>query len=510
MKTLKKLFSIFLALIVVCSMTLTAFAAEITVQKAVKGETYKAYKIFDVVYSGDNYSYTMTSDNLWKSVIEAYKYDAEGAAAIEKPFTLTASAADPNLFIVTVAEGFNTEAHAAHLADYLAANIGDIPAAETVVAGGTEEAGVAVFETLTPGYYFVDTTLGALCALFTNDDSYEVKEKNTAPGVDKELDDPYLQIGDPVNYTVTITDSKGTDKAFVLHDEMEDGLTLQQDTFALSVVKADGSAGTITESDYTITYPETCSDETVNKNCDFEITFTDAFVASLAEGDKVVVTFTAILNGEAEIAEETNTNTVVLRYSAQLSQDSVEALSFKFDLDKTDGEGKALTGAEFELYAENEGGVAIALVVEDGVYRVATAEEIEADKTAAEGEKKTTTTIVVDENGQATVKGLDAKSYWLEETKAPAGYNPLAARQELQLFTTTGEGDEAVVTGTNLIRGVDENNEATYGVQVINETGMVLPETGGMGTTVFYVVGSILLFGATALLITKKRMGAEK
>ena len=162
-----------------------------------------------------------------------------------------------------------------------------------------------------------------------------------------------------------------------------------------------------------------------------------------------------------------------------------------FDIIKTDSSKKVLTGAKFELYDAVTGGSKIDLVkVSDGVYRVATATE-----KSTEG-----FTSAVIEAGKATVKGLDANTiYWLEETEAPAGYNKLASRVRVEIeeanLTTTMTGD-TWATGNG-------------GVQITNQAGTELPSTGGMGTTIFYVLGSILAVGAIVLLVTKKRMSAS-
>lgn len=162
-----------------------------------------------------------------------------------------------------------------------------------------------------------------------------------------------------------------------------------------------------------------------------------------------------------------------------------------FDIIKTDSSMKVLNGAKFELHDAQTAGNKIDLVkVSDGVYRVATATE-----KGAEG-----FTSAVIEAGKATVKGLDAgTTYWLEETEAPAGYNKLAGRVEVKIentnLTTTMTGDTWA--------------QGNGGVQITNNSGALLPSTGGMGTTIFYVLGSVLVLGAVVLLVTKKRMSTN-
>ena len=162
-----------------------------------------------------------------------------------------------------------------------------------------------------------------------------------------------------------------------------------------------------------------------------------------------------------------------------------------FDIIKTDSSMKVLNGAKFELYDAQTAGNKIDLVkVSDGVYRVATATEKNAEGF----------TSAVIEAGKATVKGLDANTtYWLEETEAPAGYNKLAGRVEVK------------IENSNLTTNMTGDTWATDngGVQITNKTGTELPSTGGMGTTLFYTLGSILVLGAGILLVTKKRMSEK-
>ena len=153
----------------------------------------------------------------------------------------------------------------------------------------------------------------------------------------------------------------------------------------------------------------------------------------------------------------------------------------------TNGENNAetpLAGATFTLSKNADGSNPIALVSEgNNVYRVA--------KT---GETGTVTAITTDETGKFTIKRLDADTYYLTETAAPAGYNKLAGPITIVI------GENGVVNGTTEApQGVDE-------VKVLNQSGTELPSTGGMGTTIFYVLGSILVLGAAVLLITRKRM----
>ena len=148
----------------------------------------------------------------------------------------------------------------------------------------------------------------------------------------------------------------------------------------------------------------------------------------------------------------------------------------------------ALAGATFTLSKNADGSNPIALVSKgNNVYRVA--------KT---GETGTVTEITTDATGKFTIEGLDADTYYLTETAAPAGYNKLA-------------GPVTIVIGANgVVNGTTEASQGVDEVKVLNQSGTELPSTGGIGTTVFYVVGGLLVVGAFILLVSKRRVGAEK
>ena len=454
---MKRFATILLALVMILSLAAPAFAAEITVENAKAGETYNAYKIFDVTISeGDTaYAYTIAANSEWKDVIANYKVGDEAV------FTLTPSANDANVLVVT----YKGTIDGAALAKYL----DDNKTGKTVNAAVTaSEDGVAKFTNLAAGYYFVDTTLGSLCSLFTTDSTVKLEEKNTIPSLTKTQSDNVLQIGEEVTYTITVTDAKGTDTAIIVHDKMEAGLTLVENSFEIKAGDA-----VVASENYTI-------NTTPDDGCTFEIVFTAEYVKSLAENAQVVITYKAKLDKDAEIAPETNDNSAWLTYSEQTTEkETVELSTYKFDLDKVDSADKALAGAKFKLYdAETNGNVIKVVATETaGVYRVADATETGIEE------------METDADGKLTVIGLDAKVYWLEETVAPAGYNKLTAREKVDL------------SNGNVLRG-----EGAYGVKVVNQSGSELPSTGGMGTTLFYLFGGILVLASVVLLVTKKRM----
>ena len=192
-----------------------------------------------------------------------------------------------------------------------------------------------------------------------------------------------------------------------------------------------------------------------------------------------------MLNRNAVVAGEGNPNETELQYGDDnyTESDSTKTYTFGFDIVKTDEEHNLLDGAEFKVYDAATGGNEVAVVLmDDGTtYRRARADE--------------TGVPIVVKNGQVRVVGFDNGTYYLEETVAPNGYNKLSNRKA---FTISDANLDALFND-----GVFSTDS---GVHVVNKTGSMLPETGGIGTTIFYVLGGALVLGAGVALVTKKRM----
>lgn len=450
----KKLFSLALTLVMALSLAVPAMAADINVSNAVDGQTYNAYKLFDVTQSGENYSYYLENTET------ALKTLLEGAGLSFRP------SADGSRYYVT--DGLDSTADAANLAAYLNENVGSLgdPDGTAVAAEGA-----ANITNLDAGYYFVTTSVGSLCILNTTG-AVDIAEKNEEPTVEKKVvtDDTKVgtnsvEIGDTVDYEIVVTIQPGAEN-YILHDEMSAGLTLKPETIEVA-----GTENTNYE----------LKTSGITDDCDFEISFHQDYLDTITTATKITITYSATVNANAQVGTDPNTNEAILNYGENndvtTTPAKTETFTYDFAISKVDSESQPLTGAEFSLYAQETGGDPIALVDNgNGNYRVATDEEIAtADAT--------TTTIVVNGGGKATVSGLAGKTYWLEETKAPDGYNMLENRQKVAFDTNDLED----VTITNL-------------------AGDVLPATGGMGTTIFYALGGTLVVAAAVLLITKKRM----
>lgn len=547
MKTGKRIASVVLMIMMLVTMALPALGADptytITINGAIEGETYTAYKIFDVTYSGDNYAYTIHKTNAFYDVIAEYTYEYdETTEGKEKVFTLT-KIGDTPIYNVEIADAVkNDENMAADLAQCLSkayANMTEPPASGVTGTHSTT--------TTTPptnfvtfdldeegaGYYFVTTTVGTLCFLNTTAPTLTITEKNKVPTIEKKVkegddwvDENDAEFNEKVEFKTTIYAKKGAVK-YVLHDKMDAGFTFDSGSVVVKVgdtplVKYDSAEeekAKNSEEEYKYDYTLTTTDLT--DGCTFEIKFEQTYLDTITSDTNIVVEYSAILNENAFIFEgktgsdvdkDVNKNTAKLNYGSTSScEDSTKTKTYEFDVVKTgplshtieestDGESEpkktsyynVLDGAEFKLYDKKIEIKLVAVKDDDEkilYYRVATDEEMKEEGFASASIKA----------GVAKIKGLEAGIYYLSETVAPAGHNPLSEKVTVEV----GSGNPS-----NLINKTEgtEYKDTDGGVHVINNTGTELPATGGIGTTIFYCAGAALTLGALVLLITKKRM----
>lgn len=462
MKLFKKLTSILLAMAMMLAMGAAAFAAN----EPVSGEEYKAYKIFDATIKSENQaSYSIANDSAWLTDVQAY------ANTSSNGLTLTQTA-DNTGYLVTIDENsFDAGAFAAYLKTKTSGKTENGKGTATKVEGANT--GTVSITGLEDGYYLVTSSLGAVCQL-TTAGTLTVVEKNTIPNVEKTTDtnSAYAAIGDKIPYTITITDGTGTNKAITLHDQMSTGLTFNSDI----EIKVNGTA--VGASNYTLKTGTEAGNDT------FNIVFNDDYIASLNAGDKIVVTYSATVNKDA-INVNQMTNTASIDYSNQSNTDTstVTTKTNSFQVKKyaaNDSNKANLAGATFKLTDDNNTVIKL-IKIDDTNYRV-----------AEENEENSVETFTTVDSGNITIKGVDSdKTYKLVETVAPNGYNLL-----------TGP---VTVGGEN---GISAENTTIE--EVPNSAGQTLPTTGGMGTTLLYTVGALLVLGAGVTLVVRRRMNAAK
>ena len=490
MKHARNLTSLLLALVMVFALAVTVAADEttgttgtgsITVDNPIEGQTYTAYKIFDVVYDGatpKHYSYTIEGGSEWFKTVETYA-NTEGSG-----LTLTL-VKGTTTYVVTTTDAFS----APPFADALKAAVNRKTGRTLAVAGGK-----ATVTGLDLGYYFVTSSTDALCNLTTTNPAVIIHDKNEMP-FEKKDDKVSAEVGETVNYTIKgkVPDHTGFTKyTYLITDTMSEGLTFKQDV-TVTV------GGTDVTSACTITYNV---DNNANK---FTVSIP---VRDYTIGAEILVTYTALVNENAVAkisknsatltysnnpsdSTKTDTTTTVEEtvYSSKIAIEKVEKLA----ADAT-ATPKKLKDAEFVLY-KNAPTDADPNAIQ--YYKkwddTDTTKAVSWVNTIAEA-----TTVKTDENGEASFEGLANGTYYLVETKAPAGYNQLTEAQKVEVHD--GEHNAPVTSETQL----------TVTAKVENQAGTLLPSTGGMGTTIFYVLGAVLVVGAGVLLVTKKRMSQSE
>ena len=469
---MKKVWAFMLAIMLVLAMNVTVLASEgepeattkndsITVTNAKPGETYELYKLFDLKVNSETdptaYTYTVNSD--WAA------FFAAGGAG-EQYVTINDAGA-----VTAISD-------AAALAKAAAAWTGK-PAPKQTVGPLAADATTAEFTGLEDGYWLITSTMGTIAMTETTPDkeAVTVNEKNPEETIEKKViedatdapvDENDVQIGDLVTFQSTVKLVKGT-RNVVVHDKMDNGLTYTAGSVTI--------AGLTKETEYTVNERPTDGDT-------FDITFDQNWIDELDFGDEgykeYVITYTATVNENAvvkdengvAIVDENNKTHVSFGDGTNSTEDSTTTTTHKFSVfkhatDKTDN----LAGAVFSL--KKNGTVVKLIKLDDNNYRVANGDE----KGAVE-------TFITVADGDIVIWGVDSDNdYTLEEITPPDGYNKLTA--EVKVTVNAGNGTR---------------------IDVENKAGSELPSTGGAGRTLLYVVGSVLVIGASVLLIARRRM----
>lgn len=566
MRKAKKLAAVLLSLTMAMLLTIPAFAAEnysITIQNDKTGHTYEAYQIFtgDVssdAQQGGNVEGPILSNIVWGRGVNGAGLLAALKEADAEKYGQCEDAAD-------VAEALGAENAAA--AD--AAAFAEIAAEHLTDATGTANApvdGNYVIEGLPAGYYLVKDQDGSLegdadaateyivqvlgnVAMEPKDSDIPTVEKKVSEE-DYHQDDGYgttyndvadWDIGDSVPFKLigSIPDMSAYDTyEYIFTDTLSNGLTLQEGTVRVYIaLNRDDEVRDYTPltegEDYTLTL-----NNVANGGGSFSIAFDDLKTAPYVDqGNRnfVIVTYDATLNANAEIGLDGNPNDVYLEFSnnpngdgrGRTAEDTVIVFTYELDGTKVDGENAEtkLEGAEFVLLngghtrvAHIENGKLVGWIALPEGYDDNNYNEIPYE--AWQTLNGTTSVIMTSAaEGAFGVSGLDDGTYYLMEIKAPTGYNLLenALRLDIAAATANGQtwaGDPAAALTALTIdvdQGGAQNGDVGTGavaLTVANNQGATLPETGGMGTTLFYVIGGLLVAGAGILLVVRLRMRA--
>ena len=479
MKKMKKLFAMLIAMVMVLGMSMSVFAAaptsgSITVNPNYKGQTYTLYKLFDA-------KMTYAEDGTLKAV--TYQVP-EGKTLPEdnKWFEL-----NDNGNVVAkagVADDWAKDAEAIAWAKSFGTQVGS-----EITAASDNDANVK-WDELGWGYYFVTSSLGSFIGIDTDNPDVTIKDKNTPPSIDKSItgvagedvafvatateettdtgtgakEQAIAQIGDTVSYKLVVNVQPGGYN-YVITDTLTN-LKIKADSF-----KVGGAA--IAENEKVDATGTTITDEAST----FTIKLSQTYLDSLKEATDLEITYDAVLDTSAAVADEANPNTVKLTYGTSpdnKSEDQAKVWTAKVNVEKKaeTETGDPLPGAGFKL--KNSEGKFYKWDATTGVTWV---EEAQADE------------IFTGADGMLTqeFKGLKTGAYTLVESTVPDGYN---------------KHDDTTVTITN--EDVTAENLAQTKI-VVNKAGAVLPSTGGMGTTIFYALGAVLVIGAGVILATRRR-----
>ncbi len=538
MKRMKKILSILLSVVMVMAMGITAFAEDddasgegqtgtttpqtysVTITNATG--TYEIYQVF----TGDLDTTTNTLSNVkWGKDVNAFTYATKDKTDNEE------------------AKSSNK---ASEIAEYLATKDNDSTVAKdfakkainNVKSGSkSEEAiatdGTATFTNLTAGYYVVKNTSVA------DDESYteyilqvvgnvsvankanvpefekKVKDTNDTTGTTTDWQDSAdYDIGDVIPFRLKGTIADNYDEYstyyYAFHDQEETGLTFKEIT---SVYVMNGTQKKeLTADQYEV------KTTGLSDGCSFEVVFnnlkdlTDESGATIVNKDsKIYVEYTSTLNNQAVLGNQGNVNQAKLEFSnnpngegkGNTPWDNVIVFTYKVVIDKVDDSNQPLTGAEFTLTKK------VAKKDSDGNV-------VNGQDGKPEYDAKTVAVVKSDEGTKFTFKGLDDGDYILTETATPAGFNTIdpitftvTATHEI-VWTTQNRTDVLTDLKGDKVTGeitfTSDKSDGSLTATVINKKGSVLPSTGGIGTTIFYVVGAILMIGAGVILVSRRRV----
>ena len=487
MKYVKKLIMLATALVMVLTCMVPAVMADgtdgtITLTNAAVGKEYQAYQILDATYSGDKIAYTTKNPELFSSAPDVWQVQ---------------ETADANgNYSVRQADGATVSTISAWIAENLAAFTPINPTDGVDADNKTAVDDTVTWSGLAYGYYYITSGLGTAVTVNSVMSNPTVIDKNITNPSDavKESDSATAQIGDTVSFKVTFTATNYITGS--AEDAGVEAVTTQQVTSYTVSDRADGYDYLIDaehpvtvrvgeRETFTVTAEPTQQEAASVGTLEFTIPWADERGNPLyLYSETVTVTYYGVVNAFAHdgLAE----NTVAVRNSTgtHTLTANTETAAYSLTINKTDDQNRPLTGATFVLHRNANKDAAVALVEitdpDSGpaeatrYYRVAETEETGVT---------TSIELTKDTYSTAVIYGLDgADTYFLEETQAPEGYNKLPSAVEHPM----------------------ENSNGIENVQ--NVAGVVLPSTGGMGTTVFYILGGVMVIGALVVLVTNKRM----
>lgn len=519
MKLVKKILALVLVAVMMMAMGITAFAdgtdGKVTIENATVGVTYKAYKVFDATYNGDSIAYTV-NQTLFTAL-----GGTEGTDLTSGPFTISGTKDSAGNFNVRLT---NSSTPADTIASWIDSNLTKFTEVTATSGLGTDKkatGNTVEFGNLAYGYYYVTSGLGTVVTIDSAKSEVTIKDKNSQEpeepakvitaedavidgsdetGLDTAAND--AAVGTTQSFKVTynatnwVTKGSGSNvssekvTAFNIEDQPTN-MTIDSGSINVTVgatqVITNGAVVNNTQ------YPATVSVASGDAGkLSITITWVDGqgnSIYAAKDGNStipVTLTYKAVVLASAATQSAKNAVTVTYNRSGGANPESVggdttTTDTYHFTLKKVDANDTSvgLKGAKFELTLGTTKVSFIDVKGDGSVYRVAVA-----------GETGATTTIDMKENTSIEIQGLDKKDYTLTEIEAPKGYNLLTSPY--------------TVEGSKLAKATE--SAANYTLSVENNAGTELPTTGGIGTTIFYIMGSILVLGAGVVLVTRRRI----
>ena len=488
MKLIKKIAAIMFAFMMVFSLSTNVNAesgkyedsdGKITISNAVKDQTYTIYRMLKLEsFDGNNYSYTL--ENGWDNFIST----GAGKDYLEKNsdgYIIFKSEKNNETDMRLFAKAAFAYAKTAKLND---------DAKKSIKAPSTS----VTFEGLPLGYYVVGSTVGSLCELKTTNKEVTITDKNDTPTVEKKIvkynedhsenlvDSNSANIGEEVVFKTTI-DIKPGAKNYILHDKMDSHLRYD----CILQIHDNNDDNIAADTGYVVK-----TTGLTDADCTFELSFTEAFYANNRDNidtkklNKIYVYYQATVKDDAVVKQEMKNNTYLTfgENNTKSNEDYTTTKTFEIPVFKYTGTDTALAGAKFILSTDpncTDSTKTLKFKLNsDNKYRYDT---------------NGTTELASLTDGMIHIEGIKAGTYYLKETEAPKGYNLLKTIQKIEILE---DGS---------IKLNDTENKGSVRVQ--NNKGSLLPSTGGMGTTLIYLIGGALVLGSGIVLANKKRAKAK-
>lgn len=514
MKKLSKILVAVMVIAMLATFAVPAFAADtgsITINNAIVGQVYTIYKMADLeTYdaSAGNYSYKV--NDYWKTFFQSHSVNVDETNHL--------------VYNNTIVNATNFAAAAVAYATAAEANSTNTPSVSITATSTT-----VVFENLDLGYYCIDSSQGAVCGLTNTDPNGTINEKNGTPIIEKFVKEDSTgdwehtsddHLGAVIPFQIEVTKVAGAVN-YIVGDNLSDGLTLDPN-LATNIEILFGTTAA-TASDYTLYINSgdaaawkstllglglSSAQADALANYEFVVDLSDTAVAAMVDGAEVIVRYTATLNENAVVGTGGNPNeaTLIFGNDPMSMLEPVKTITYVWDFQvfkytNADGTKKPLADAQFSIYEKNP--------ETDSSAAAMWLKFIETDANGVDiyehvhNPSSTTGLVqVVVTNGNSAkfvIRGLDSDTYWMKEIAAPAGYHMLRSLVEVQIGTVGSYSDATLnYTVANTVDGY---------IEILNSTGVILPETGGIGTVIFIAVGSMLVLSMGVLLVVKKRMG---